>query len=268
MSIKLMSAIFETEMRDMPYTKDGQEHKAKASTAKLVLLALADHANDYGDAFPGYSRLEIKTCLSRQGIADTLEALKQNGLLSIGHERSRMGTNDYTINIRAFPAMHKEADELPAVVKPLEKVKESSHLTTTSQATLPEVVKPLDHNHHSTINKPPSEKDWIDGMIELAGMPGAKKATIKQGYVAMIESKLHINPTGKRWEDFVGFAADRLTKNKEPLDKFLAWALTNGYDPRYWTPDKMRELWPQAFMQDAPKLGAAQVRQVRLPSGL
>lgn len=149
MSIKLMSAIFETEMRDLEYIKDGEYRKAKASTAKLVLLALADHANDYGESsYPGYDRLEIKTALSRQGISDTLEALKHNGLLTVSVKSSRLGTNDYTINIRAFPPMFKEAETLPALVKPLDSA-ESSHLTHVSQATRPE----SSGNHHSTTNQ-------------------------------------------------------------------------------------------------------------------
>lgn len=130
-----MSAIFETEFRDLEYVKDGETRKAKASTAKLVLLALADHANDYGESsYPGYDKLETKTALSRQGLADTIEALKYNGLLIVDVRGSRLGTNDYTINIRSFPPMYKEAESLPELVKPLDQA-ESSHLTTPSQAT-------------------------------------------------------------------------------------------------------------------------------------
>lgn len=143
MSIKLMSAIFETEFRDLPYTKDGEEHKAKASTCKLLLLAIADHANDYGEsAYPGYDRLEIKTALSRQGIADTLQALTQNGLLSISDKPSRLHTNNYTIVLSSLPTLKNVI------------IDESSHLTNASQATLLERVKPLDLNHQLTINKP------------------------------------------------------------------------------------------------------------------
>lgn len=143
MSIKLMSAIFETEFRDLPYIKDGEERNAKASTCKLLLLAIADHANDYGEsAYPGYDRLEIKTALSRQGISDTLHALTQNGLLSISEKPSRLQTNSYTILLSAFPIASKDI------------IDESSHLTGTSQVTLPARVKPLDLNHSLTTNKP------------------------------------------------------------------------------------------------------------------
>lgn len=149
MSVKIMSAIFETEFRDLDYVKDGEPRRAKASTCKLVLLAIADHANDYGEsAYPGFRRLEIKTGLSRQGIADTLDALKYNGILSVDDQPSRLNTNVYNLNLRAFPNIAKE---LPEPVKPLD---QSSHLTTTGQATLHGAVKPLDQNHHLTINKP------------------------------------------------------------------------------------------------------------------
>lgn len=138
MSIKLMSAIFDAEFRDLEYVKDGEVRKAKASTCKLLLLAIADHANDYGEsAYPGYNKLEIKTALSRQGIADTICALVNNGLLFVSDTPSRLRTNDYKINISAFPKMKDE----------------SSHLTGESQATGLALVKPLDLKHQVTIKE-------------------------------------------------------------------------------------------------------------------
>lgn len=137
MSIRLMSAIFETELADLPYRKGGEDRKAKASTCKLLLLAIADHANDEGEsAYPGYERLERKTALSRQGIADTLDALKQNNMITVSEVMSKLGTNNYTVNLNALTRA------------------ESSHLTRPSQATGLPRVKPLDLNHPLTTIKP------------------------------------------------------------------------------------------------------------------
>jgi len=73
MSVKLMSAIFETEFRDL---QDSEGNTTKAATAKLVLLALADHANDEGEgAYPGLTKMELKTALSRPAIINTYDAL-------------------------------------------------------------------------------------------------------------------------------------------------------------------------------------------------
>lgn len=249
MSIKLMSAVFDVEMRDLKFihttthqdgTIDDVESTVRASTAKFVLIALADHSNDYGEgAYPGISRLVKKTDLSRQAVIDALEALQKNGLITV-NGLSRLGTNNYTINIRAFPKMADEAAELPELVIPAD---------GGSTPSIPELVIPADHNHQVTVIEPSREKDWIDGMIELANMPGAKKATIKELHFELIKKKLHINPSGRKWEDFISYSADRQMKDKQSLEVFLAWALDNGYNPIYWTPDKMQTLWPQAFTE-------------------
>ena len=146
MSIKLMSAIFETEFPDFLINANGE--KTKASTAKLVLLAIADHANDEGEsAYPGLRRIERKTGLSRQGIIDTIDSLKFNGLLSVSDEPSRIGTNNYTIVTSAYPSL----GGTPGVLV--------QWVVEGGQPTLPPPVNPLDHNHHLTIIKTPLTDD-------------------------------------------------------------------------------------------------------------
>lgn len=146
MSVKLMSLVFEADIPDLEYTKDGETRKAKASTVNSILLAYADHANDEGEgSYPGYTRLERKTKLSRQGIADTIEACKQNGYLEFTG-KSKLDTNSYTLNKSLLETLNTPI------------MSESSHLTLASQATLPARVKPLDLNHPLTITKPHKSK--------------------------------------------------------------------------------------------------------------
>ena len=142
MSVKLMSAIFETEFRDLP---DEDGNITKASTAKLVLLALADHANDEGEgAYPGLTRMERKTALSRQTVINTYGALKYNGIIYLAGI-SKRNTNNYTINVRSFPKANDDSQPI-LLVKPVD---------STSQTTLLEVVNPLDPNHQLTIKETP-----------------------------------------------------------------------------------------------------------------
>lgn len=154
MSVKLMSAIFDTEFTDLPtgeYTADGKAKMAKASSCKIQMLAIADHANDEGEgAYPGLTKLETKTGLSRQGVVDVQKALKFNGLISVLDTPSKLGTNDYKVNLDCFPIL-KDASQATLLVKPLD---QSSHLTNGSQVTLPAVVKPLDLKHPLTTSKP------------------------------------------------------------------------------------------------------------------
>jgi hypothetical protein len=63
------------------------------STSLLVLLALADHANDQGaGARPGLARLGAKARLSRRGVQDCLKHLESHGLIAAsGYRRGGRG---------------------------------------------------------------------------------------------------------------------------------------------------------------------------------
>jgi len=146
MSINLMSAIFRTEFRDL---QDNEGNNTKASTAKFVCIALADHANDEGEgAYPSINKLAYKTGLSRNAIINALDALKHNGILT-AQGTSKWDTVNYTVNSECF-----SRDSQPtALVIPLD---------SPSPLGLPPPVHPLDPNHPLTIHKP----DMLDMLLE------------------------------------------------------------------------------------------------------
>ena len=140
MSINLMSAIFRTEFRDL---QDESGNNTKASTAKFVCIALADHANDEGEgAYPSLTKLAYKTSLSRTTIINAIDALKYNGIL-IANGVSKYDTINYTVNPDCF-----SKDSQPTLLVNM--------LDSPSQATVPELVNPLDPNHTLTIPEPSS----------------------------------------------------------------------------------------------------------------
>ena len=63
----------------------------------LVLLAIADHASDRGDAWPGVALLARKTRLSKRHVRRCLHALVRSGELEILPERSSGGGPWYQI---------------------------------------------------------------------------------------------------------------------------------------------------------------------------
>jgi hypothetical protein len=151
MSIKLMSAIFETEFPDT--MQDDEENKVRASTLKLVLLAIADHANDEGEsAYPGLKRLERKTGLSKQGIIGAISVLKFNGILNVAEDKSRLGTNNYSINTTSFPDMLVNTVDHPhQLVNVVDQGSQPGLPGGSTQLT--EVVNPVDHNHQLNTTK-------------------------------------------------------------------------------------------------------------------
>ena len=73
------------------------EGSGQKSGNLLVLLAIADHASDYGDAWPGMPLLARKTRLSTRHVRRCLHALVRSGELEVLPERSPGGGPWYQI---------------------------------------------------------------------------------------------------------------------------------------------------------------------------
>jgi hypothetical protein len=109
MSVGVMEMVFYSEIPDLEYKymampRDGTKEvertkKVSAPAAKSVLLAYADHANHEGKgAYPGISRLIVKTGLSHVSVIDVTKALVAHGYL-VPNGVSSLLTNDYAINV-------------------------------------------------------------------------------------------------------------------------------------------------------------------------
>jgi DNA-binding transcriptional ArsR family regulator len=82
-SVKLMSAIFDS--------------KTLAPTARLIMLALADHADDDGRCYPAMSRLCERTGLTDRAIQKNMKALVDDGFVTIHPNAGRAGSNLYIV---------------------------------------------------------------------------------------------------------------------------------------------------------------------------
>lgn len=69
---------------------------------KLVLLKLADNANDFGEAFPSFQYIADQCEISRRSVINHIEALEKMGLLTVEQREGRHKRNSsnlYRINI-------------------------------------------------------------------------------------------------------------------------------------------------------------------------
>ena len=91
------------------------EHSEAKGNELLILLALADQADDAGVCWPSVASLAAKTRLSERTIQTYLRALEDAGILSI---EERLGTsNRYTIH-----SLHPRSSRTPADSAPVQPV--------------------------------------------------------------------------------------------------------------------------------------------------
>ncbi len=91
-----------------------------SGTEKLVLLALADNANDAGECFPSMSMLAQKTCVCERAVRNAIRDLEASGYVS---SSSRAGTSTlYRINTTpapdAAPARRAPRHQMPPTPAP------------------------------------------------------------------------------------------------------------------------------------------------------
>jgi hypothetical protein len=94
MSIKVMTMVFDAQLK---------------SNQKLVMLALADHANDMGGrVFPSIERVAHKVCLSKRQVQRIMNDLRKEGLIHMTHKASRHRPREYRIDLFMLKAIMVE----------------------------------------------------------------------------------------------------------------------------------------------------------------
>jgi hypothetical protein len=96
MSVKIMSAIFDS--------------KTLGPTERLLMLALADHADDEGWCYPSIARLCERTGLSERAVQSHVKALSEAGYLAVTANAGPKGCNVYFVRPAPPQEMHPARD--------------------------------------------------------------------------------------------------------------------------------------------------------------
>lgn len=83
MSVKIMAAVFESS--------------TLGPTLRLILLSLADHADDEGRCYPSIARLAQRTGLSERAVQCNLRELKRQGYIDVQINAGKHGSNLYIV---------------------------------------------------------------------------------------------------------------------------------------------------------------------------
>tara|TARA_Y100000034_G_C6833893_1_gene376671 strand:+ start:427 stop:1110 length:684 start_codon:yes stop_codon:yes gene_type:complete len=137
MSIKVMTMVFDAQLK---------------SNQKLVMLALADHANDMGGrVFPSIERVAHKVCLSKRQVQRIMNDLRKEGLIHMTHKASRHRPREYRIDLFMLKAIMVEY-EVPVRGDNMTPLNGQVGVTPTSPK--PSVVKLTDNKVNLRTNVP------------------------------------------------------------------------------------------------------------------
>jgi len=89
MSVRVMSAVFESRIL--------------GPVERLVMLALADHADDAGRCYPSNARLQDRTGLSERAVRANIRKLEDAGFLAIAMNAGQGGANVYIVRPDGAP---------------------------------------------------------------------------------------------------------------------------------------------------------------------
>lgn len=92
-------------------------------------------------------------------------------------------------------------------------------------------------------------KEIKEGDFSLKTKPQQTQPEHYQIVKDKLEKKLRVVMEGKRWEEFIRFVCEQEKENK-PVERFIKWWLVEETSPKYWTPERMRMLYPQAFIEE------------------
>jgi hypothetical protein len=148
MSIELMTKAFKARVGNQ--------------TRKLVLIKLADNADDKGRCFPSYQSIADACEVSRQSVITHVKAMQELGLLSIQKRfvDGENSSNIFTISIKKLDEMGSQGALPPSqgALPP------SQGALPPSQGALPPLVNHVDpessiFNHQLTINEPSTKEE-------------------------------------------------------------------------------------------------------------
>ncbi len=234
MSVKIMSVVFDS--------------KSLKPTERLIMLALADHADDEGRCYPSINRLCQRTGLKERAVQTNIRKLEEQGYLRIHEGAGRNGSNLYFVH--PTPAADAPPQEMhPALDAPPPRIICGSDPAADAPKPSGTIIEPS--NKDQSAPDPTFSRFWEDWPLAKVGKKKAqtafKRLSLKNQEAAIrnvrqwAQSWRTNNPTandmhpttylnGQRWNDefFTGNYSSSSRQSTDELQRARWKKLANG----------------------------------------
>ncbi len=229
----------------MLLTAQAMKLKVGNPTRKLVLLKLADNANDKGECFPSYQHIADHCEVSRRSVISHIDALIKMGLVE---KKSRKNQDGSSSNLYI---LHLEKGS-ENISPPSERISPPSE-----NGSLPpsENISPItNHSINQSINH-------IDLSLQTktpATSP-AKKFSFTEMDLAMAKEMFariqklnpnHKQPNFEAWANDIRLLSERDGKSHPEIIELFEWANQDHFwQANILSPRKLREKWDVLVLQ-------------------
>ncbi len=229
----------------MLLTAQAMKLKVGNPTRKLVLLKLADNANDKGECFPSYQHIADHCEVSRRSVISHIDALIKMGLVE---KKSRKNQDGSSSNLYI---LHLEKGS-ENISPPSERISPPSE-----NGSLPpsENISPItNHSINQSINH-------IDLSLQTktSATSPTKKFSFTEMDLAMAKEMFariqklnpnHKQPNFEAWANDIRLLSERDGKSHPEIIELFEWANQD----RFWqanilSPRKLREKWDVLVLQ-------------------
>jgi hypothetical protein len=226
--------------------------KVTCSTTATVLLCQllywTPKAKEYrGWIYKNSEEIEEETGLSYNEQKTARAILTELGLTQEEYKRleHKIGfkVNQEVLNRRWEESQGKQVEETPVEVVPV-----IAPVIPEPGSIEEYFMKPVPKTEIQSKPVVKKKGDLVDLAIDTMNSPGMKKMNECITIRNKIEKRLDVNTDNKKWEHFIEFVYGKQTRDGEKIDVFLDYAIREGFNAIYWTPEKMKTLWPQAFI--------------------
>jgi hypothetical protein len=165
----------------------------------LMLLAIADHADDHGNAFPGVKSLARKCRVSHRQANSIMARLRTSGELEVRHNQGPRGTNLYRVVLSALEGVPPASVLMP-----------SASLQSTSRPPEAHFLEPL---------KPTSDEPSMNHQE-----PSLKRTRSSSSFLTSMPAEFAISDAVRLWASKEGYAAHL----QAHFDHFVGYAKASG----------------------------------------